>query len=532
MNSATAHNLTRGVALASELGVADTFLTRLCGLLATPAPAFGHGRGLWITPSQGVHTFGMRYAIDALYLDRSFRIIHIHTGLRPWRVGVIRRKAAGVLELPAGTVQRTLTRVGDQVGFTTIGDEVASTRAPNPAPAAARARAQRQSGQTIAIFVLFLAALLGIAALSTDIGVARVEETHLQTVADAAAVAGAAEIPWGDVTTAAQDAAASNGFSSGSGGETLTVNDPPASGPHTGDGEYVEVIATETLNTYFANVFGITALSPSARAVAHLGNGTGCMYALNPAASGAVLINGAFDIQLQCGLYINSTSSSALEINGSGSLSATAIGVAGGAQLSGSVTVSPSITEGIVPVSDPLASLPVPSLVGSCASPTLITGSGSVTLNPGVYCTPLTVDGDATVTFKPGTYILDSGFVINGRPTLVGDGVTFYNAAGAFTLDGSANSSLSAPTTGPYAGILFFQARTNVLPFTVNGDQGLFNGTIYAPAANIVDNGGWSGSEYGILVGATITINGSATFNADFSSLPGGSPIKAASLVG
>lgn len=115
--SECACNLTRGTLLCRELWVADTFFTRLRGLLSTPAETFAGGCGLWITPSQGVHMLGMRYPIDALYLDRAFRVIHLECKLRPWRLGAIRRAARGVLELPAGTLQRTGTREGDQIAF-------------------------------------------------------------------------------------------------------------------------------------------------------------------------------------------------------------------------------------------------------------------------------------------------------------------------------------------------------------------------------------------------------------------------------
>ena len=108
-------NSTRQAFLATELRVAESFGTRLRGLLKTKAQEFGFGRGLWIHPSKGVHAIGMRYAIDAVYLDRDKRVIHIQQGLKPWRLGPIRREAQSVLELPAGAVERTNTQLGDQV---------------------------------------------------------------------------------------------------------------------------------------------------------------------------------------------------------------------------------------------------------------------------------------------------------------------------------------------------------------------------------------------------------------------------------
>ncbi|HUX67759.1 MAG TPA: DUF192 domain-containing protein [Terriglobales bacterium] len=124
MSSTLAHplpgyalNRTRQVFLATELRFADRFFSRLRGLLATRAQEFGFGRGLWIHPSKGVHALGMRYAIDAVYLDHEHRIIHIQSDLQPWHLGAIRKDAAGVLELPAGAVARTNTQVGDEIAI-------------------------------------------------------------------------------------------------------------------------------------------------------------------------------------------------------------------------------------------------------------------------------------------------------------------------------------------------------------------------------------------------------------------------------
>ena len=110
-------NRTREVFLATELRSADRFFTRLLGLLTTRAQEFVFGHGLWIHPSKGVHMFGMRFAIDAVYVGPDHRIVHIELNLKPWRMGAMRQDAAGVLELPAGAVACTNSQVGDQLVF-------------------------------------------------------------------------------------------------------------------------------------------------------------------------------------------------------------------------------------------------------------------------------------------------------------------------------------------------------------------------------------------------------------------------------
>lgn len=110
-----AFNRTRTTYLATDLMIASTHWTRFRGLMAKDSSRFARGQGLWINPSHGIHTFAMRFPIDAVYLDRERFVIHIEEGLKPWRMAAVRVRAASVLELPIGMVQESLTAVGDQV---------------------------------------------------------------------------------------------------------------------------------------------------------------------------------------------------------------------------------------------------------------------------------------------------------------------------------------------------------------------------------------------------------------------------------
>ena len=108
-------NRTRDTCLANSLAIADTSWTRLRGLLGLAADDFGNGRGLWIVPCHGVHTLGMGFAIDVIYLDRAMNVIHVESELRPWRLAPVRASAASVLELPCRTAKETGTRIGDRI---------------------------------------------------------------------------------------------------------------------------------------------------------------------------------------------------------------------------------------------------------------------------------------------------------------------------------------------------------------------------------------------------------------------------------
>lgn len=100
--------------LATCITVADTLAARMRGLLGRVGlPA---GEGLLIRPCMGIHTFFMRFPIDAVFLDRNNRIVALYHALPPNRMTRVYRKAVSVLELPAGTVGADVA-VGDMLVF-------------------------------------------------------------------------------------------------------------------------------------------------------------------------------------------------------------------------------------------------------------------------------------------------------------------------------------------------------------------------------------------------------------------------------
>jgi uncharacterized protein len=110
-------NLTRQAELAASVEVADRPATRGKGLLGRDNLA--PGEGLWIFPCEAVHTFGMRFPIDLVYLDRKRRVKKVRSDVRPWRVsGCL--FARSVLELAAGTVRKTQTMPGDHLEFSAV----------------------------------------------------------------------------------------------------------------------------------------------------------------------------------------------------------------------------------------------------------------------------------------------------------------------------------------------------------------------------------------------------------------------------
>ena len=109
------YNKTREKFVATRATVADGYFSRLVGLLGTTRRWARPGNGLWIVPSHGVHTIGMMYALDLIFLDRQLTVVGVEEHVRPFRISKVSFKADSVLELPVHTVFRTETRVGDQM---------------------------------------------------------------------------------------------------------------------------------------------------------------------------------------------------------------------------------------------------------------------------------------------------------------------------------------------------------------------------------------------------------------------------------
>lgn len=111
----SAFNATRQTSLADDLSIAETHWTRLRGLLGTSAAQFAQGQGLWIVPCRGVHTLGMGFPIDVIYLSADNMVVHLERNLLPWRFAPVRWNAKTVLEVPVSTIQATGTVLGDSI---------------------------------------------------------------------------------------------------------------------------------------------------------------------------------------------------------------------------------------------------------------------------------------------------------------------------------------------------------------------------------------------------------------------------------
>ena len=106
-------NLTKNIILASQAKAADTFFTRLVGLLNRDF--LKQGEALILAPSNCIHTFFMRFAIDVIFLDKTGKIIKIIPSFKPFRLSSYCHNSFCVIELPENTLQSTQTQPGDLI---------------------------------------------------------------------------------------------------------------------------------------------------------------------------------------------------------------------------------------------------------------------------------------------------------------------------------------------------------------------------------------------------------------------------------
>jgi len=447
---------------------------------------------------------------------------------------------------------------------------------------------KKDAGQAVVVVALALIVILAFLGLGLDLGYLRMKRRQIQKAADAAALAGSLELTYcggtnncSALTTAAQNALTENGFSSstlatncGTSSDNLviTVNNPPcylgANDPHNGDARYVEVVVSQVEPLMFTKVLGIASTTMKARAEAGLGNSSNCFYVLG--SSGTDLtVSGSVQLKVPgCGLYVNSNSTTApnaaVEVTGSSSITAASVNIVGHAATSGTSTISPTPTTGVPPASDPLAYLSKPGYM-ACSTGVAQLSIGGITtqtLTPGNYCGGISIANSAVVTFSPGNYVVANGIQIGGAAKVIfgagtyvmegggfsvgnsgqatGSGVTVFLTGdsnfsyGPANFSGAAVVQLIAPTSGTYAGILFFQDSTatgTTSPTSGNTSNfggsasTYFQGALYFPTTGIVYSGA-STAQYTILVANQVTVSNSATINNDYSSLASGTPIK------
>jgi hypothetical protein len=413
-----------------------------------------------------------------------------------------------------------------------------------------RSDRSKERGSILFLGALTMVVLMAFAGLALDASYIYFHKRTMQSAADAGAYAGALEKLRGntDFDTAAKQDTALNGFTDGSDSVSVTVNSPPASGSKSGDDNFVEVIISHPVPTWFMRMLSFNSVSVKARAVAGVGNtGNGCVYALNEDTSNqdnGFFANGTTNSTFSCGVFSNANFRA---VGGACVVTPLANYTGSYTNDNNGVDCGPKGVGKGVPIVDPLAKkYSIPSYSSCDANNFKVTSGTTVTISPGTYCGGISISGSVqNVKFSAGEYILvGGGLSVNGGVNITGSGVTFFNTYpgtdskkyGGISINGSGTVTLSAPTSGTDKGLLFYQ-DPSVSWSSSNGSiiagsaTSTYNGILYFPTTDLQYSGNSSSSPGGTdgyteLIGYNIKINGSATVNSDFSALGGKNPIQ------
>jgi Flp pilus assembly protein TadG len=406
-----------------------------------------------------------------------------------------------------------------------------------------------ERGQALILIVFAILALIALTALAVDGGNVYAERRRAQNAADSTALDSAlAMVRGSDITGMRAEGlarASSNRYTdadatAASSNEEVNVEiySPPNDGPYncanspTTCDQYVQVIITAEIRTYFGRVIGIPTVTNQVQAVARgkppvatpMGFGN-AIVSLAPDECKAVTYQGNADTLLTGGgIYVNSNCEDTAFFNNSGSAALTApcVQAVGGIQYKpGALNITPDpscINSGVSVLPDIVYPDPV------CTSDVSIDGD---TMSPGTW-PPAGHSGSTKFppagveNLESGIYCVEEGdFVVNGGDTLTGENVVIVVETGDISWNGGAEINLSAPTEGPYDGLLIFMPESNDGDVTINGNSNSnFTGSILVPSADVTING--TGSPTGLhcqIIGYTVDISGTSdmnlTYNAD-----------------
>ncbi len=380
-------------------------------------------------------------------------------------------------------------------------------------------RTGNRRGAMLVLVGVSMVALLGLVALSADIGAGNRVRRISQTAVDAAALGGGNEIMRSSSSAAvvAAAVAAYNKAGNPVPGAVLSVHYPPLTGTYAGNNRFIEVTLARTIPTMFGGILGRDSLAVFARGVAGAAAGSQvCVLGLSNSGS-AIDIKGDIDAGSP-GSGCSVVSNSGIEVKNGGKLTGGSISAVGGISIGPPGSSTPEYP-GIPPVPDPLAYLTAPAETSCPPALTNFKVSGTMNLSPGVYCGGIDFQGGngKKAILAAGTYILRGGGIKGGKNELEGTNVTIINTNGPgndptkfapFEFEQNCLVNLTAPTSNldPYRGIVLF-APVNT-PFAVNTFCGVgdLTGTVYMPSQEfMLANGNGKLTIIGSLYAGTIT---------------------------
>lgn len=339
-----------------------------------------------------------------------------------------------------------------------------------------------KSGVSAVLIALILPVLIGFVGLGIDTGMWYSRKREMQTMADSAAISAALTyMANGDRNAAVEigrSDAIRSGFDNPEGVTDVAIVDGNA-----------RVTLSEPQSSYFSSMFlsepvTIESLAVAGPVTSIDTNDTYCMLGLDINLDKVVEFNGQSQGQIKCGVASNSVSANSLYMNGDAQLQIDPANLSVKGQITkmGNATLTtrnpPKLGEG---GADPYTELTVPS--GVCDHNNFqINNRSNETLNPGRYCNGIKLSNASNVRFNPGVYVIDEGTFQSSLSTSAsGTGVTFiFTGSGSnyanMHFSGSSQMEFSAPDSGDYKGVLFYQDRES--PSFVGGSQNLYKNQI------------------------------------------------------
>ena len=395
-----------------------------------------------------------------------------------------------------------------------------------------------ERGQALVIIAFAIIGLVALTALTIDGGNVYSDRRHAQNAADTSVLATALSMvhgdPWSTAQVAGLNRAASNGYIDGDASANSTstrtnveIYNPPIIGEYVGDSEYVQVIITSNVDTYFAPIVGVHQLTNKVQAVARVepvdiqpfleGN---AIVSCNQHACPGVTIGGSSATTLiGGGLFVNSDcednpSQVGFVVNGGGGLNSPSLCTVGGYQ-DENLNVG-YIDTNCEPV-DCSTDFVEPNI--QCAGNAEIDAGDSTILHPG-YFNDNKFPPDGVETLMSGTYCVTNGDFDFPNGTLNGIEVLIYVMSGEVRINGG-TVHLTAPSFGTYEGLLIALPRSNDSPITINGNADMsYQGTILAPSSHITIDG--TSAQEGFLdcqvIGDIVDITGGSDTIINYSS--------------
>jgi Putative Flp pilus-assembly TadE/G-like len=391
-----------------------------------------------------------------------------------------------------------------------------------------------QEGQVAIVVALMLTVMLGFGALVVDVGLNWAARTQLQSAADAAALAGAAELPGqpDEALAKATEYMLDNVpslASAGAGWESdgdlsngdITCYVPPAAPPPPGDpthgcnvGDTAIQVLTPPLSPAYAFASILGRQSGEIKALAAAGAPPGpdapcVLCVLSPDASPALAANGRVLLSMTgtAETVVNSDAGQAAIASDQAQVTGT-VRVVGGVQFTPPAGFTPPAQTGELPVADPLSNLPPPPLLspphtspGVPTRPDVNLTSGQATLLPGIYRS-IRVSGLGTrLTFSPGLYVITDEMSVSQSAFVTVSSATLYFACGSYPdpcAPGSTGAGLTIANNAsfvaqgmndpasPYHNLAVFYDRDNNQDLVMgsNGPLAVI-GTIYARSARL-----------------------------------------------